>query len=356
MKIIHCLFTMEAAGAQVLTVGLLNEMCIKNEVKLVIVNGWNTELLKELDPSIKIHYINRKEGNRSLQPLIKLNLLLMRFDADIIHCHEPNMVKIIKLKKKAKLIHTVHDMGIPTHLYNKYDSLVAISDAVYKDVTSKCTQPIIQINNGIPITSFKRRLDYSPVKDTPLKLVQVSRLLHEKKGQDILLRALRTIVKDHGFTNWTLDLIGSGASEEFLKGLTSYLKLQDNVNFVGEKSRAWILNNLCDYHVLIQPSRYEGFGLTIVEGLAAGLPVLASDIDGPKEIINSIPGGFLFENGDIADCSNQLYSVMQLWKKGKIKDIMKTSLEQIQEKYSMTHCADKYIQAYQDAIHQAAAS
>lgn len=350
MKIIHCLFTMEAAGAQVLTVGLLNEMCITNNVALIIVNGWNADLLKELDPSIKIHYINRKEGDRSLKPFIKLNLLLMKLNADIIHCHEPNMVKIIKLKKKAKLFHTVHDMGIPPTFYDKYDSLVAISDAVFKDVISKWNKAVDQIDNGIPIASFKRRSDYSPVKNSPIKLVQVSRLFHEKKGQDILLRALKYITKTYGFTNWTLDLIGSGDSEVFLRQLIAYLNLENNVTLVGEKSRGWILNNLNTYNVLIQPSRYEGFGLTIVEGLAAGLPILASNIDGPKEIIESIEAGFLFESGDMVDCAEQLYKMIQLWEQGGFGEIIKSSIHFIEEKYSMTTCAKKYIQAYRHSL------
>lgn len=183
MKIVHCLFTMEAAGAQVLTVGLLNEMCLQNEVELIIVNSWNADLLKQLDPCIKIHCINRTAGDRSIKPIINLNFLLVRINADIIHCHEPDIIKIIRLRRNAKLVHTIHDVGIPTKFYNKYDSLVAISDAVYKDVTSKYSSPVTLIYNGIPIMAFKRRTDATYLKNMPIMLVQVSRLLHEKKGR-----------------------------------------------------------------------------------------------------------------------------------------------------------------------------
>ncbi len=350
MKIVHCLFTMEAAGAQVLTVGLLNEMCRDNEVELIIVNTWNPELLKQLDPKIKVWYINRKEGARSPLPLIKLNLLLMRSNADIIHCHEPNMVKIIKTKKKAKLFHTVHDVGIPISFYHKYDSLVAISDAVYNDITAKCLVPVSKIYNGIPITSFKRRTNYATVNGTPLKLVQVSRLVHEKKGQDILLQALSLIVKEYGCTNFTLDLVGSGSSEAYLQQMINDLELQGKVNLIGEKSRGWVLDNLCDYHMLVQPSRYEGFGLTIVEGFAAGLPVLASNIDGPKEIIESIPGGFLFENGNVEDCANELFRLLQLYQEGKMNELMMESMVKIEAKYSMTACAGNYLSEYERVL------
>lgn len=347
MKIVHCLFTMEAAGAQVLTVGLLNEMCLQNQVELIIVNDWNADLLKQLDSRIKIHCINRKTGDRSLLPIIKLNLLLLRIKADIIHCHEPNMVKIIVFKRRAKLVHTVHDVGIPTTFYNRYDSLVAISLSVYEDVVSKCQIPIKLIYNGVPITSFNRRASYVTFKNKHIKLVQISRLLHEKKGQDILLQALDIIKLKYGFTNFTFDFIGSGASEKYLQQMINNLHLEGKVQLLGEKSRPWILANLCSYNILIQPSRYEGFGLTIIEGLAAGLPILASDIDGPKEIIDVIPGGFLFKNGDIYDCAYQLFKLLKLYEEEDINNMMERAYEEIKAKYSMTVCAQKYVSEYE---------
>ncbi len=346
MKIVHCLFTMEAAGAQILTVELLNEMCLQNEVELVIVNSWNADLLKQLNPSIKVHCINRKAGDRSIKPIIKLNLLLVRINADIIHCHEPDIIKIILLKRNAKLVHTIHDVGIPTTFYSKYDSLVAISDAVYKDVILKCTLPVTLIYNGIPIMAFKRRINYRGLKPNTIKLVQVSRLLHEKKGQDILLQALNIINLNYSAISWTLDLIGAGTSGAYLQQMITDLKLQSKVNVIGEKNRAWMLNNLCNYHILIQPSRYEGFGLTIIEGFAAGLPVLASDIDGPKEIIDTISSGYLFKNGDIKDCANELVKLLKLYEEGNINDAINQSFEEINTKYSIKVCANKYMLEY----------
>lgn len=342
---------MESGGAQVLTTGLLNEMCIKNEVVLIIVNNWNEALLKELDPRIKIHYIRRKEGDRKLLPVIRLNLLLLHLNADIIHCHEPDMIRMLRCRRKAKFFHTVHDMGISPVWYCKYDYLIAISPAVYRQVSAAGnTTPVIQIDNGIPVAAFRRRTDYAPVTGSPVKLVQISRLLHEKKGQDILLKSLQHIVQVYGFTNWTLDIIGAGASETYLRLLIATLHLENNVRLTGEKERGWIQNYLCQYHILIQPSRYEGFGLTIAEGLVAGLPVLASDIDGPKEMLDTVDAGWLFENGNIADCSLQLHRLLLRWENGSVGAMMKSSIAQIEAKYAIAACATHYMNAYQTAV------
>lgn len=347
MKIIHCLFTMEAGGAQILAVGLLNEMSKHHDMELIILNKWNNDLVKQLNPTIKIHYFNRKEGDRSIIPLIKLNILIYKLNADIIHFHEPNMVKLIKLNRAAKLVYTIHDVGISTTLLKKYDLVVAISDAVYVDASTSCRVSIKKIYNGTTITSFKQRTDYAPIGNFPIKLVQVSRLMHEKKGQDILLKSLKIMVEDYHQTNWSLSLIGSGNSKEYLIEMIKNLGLTDRVELLGEKNREWLFQNLGRYHVLIQPSRYEGFGLTIIEGIAAGLPVLASDIDGPKEIINKTAAGFLFKTNDSIDCAKELLKLFNIWTNGTLKTPMIQSQKIINENYSIKVSAKNYLQAYE---------
>lgn len=64
------------------------------------------------------------------------------------------------------------------------------------------------------------------------------------------------------------------------------MHLEDHVIFEGLKEQAWIYENLCRYDLFIQPSRYEGFGLTVAEAISAKVPVLVSNIEGPLEIID----------------------------------------------------------------------
>ncbi len=340
---------MEMGGAQVLTVGLLNEMCKENEVTLIIINNrWNNVLLSLLDKKVKISYIKREQGNRSIFPVIRLNMLLFKLKADIIHCHEPNMAKLI-VARKPKLFQTIHDVGISTRYYHLYDNLIAISDSVYNDTAPKTEKNIKVIYNGVPLSAFKRREDYSPPKNA-IRLAQISRLIHEKKGQDILIHAMRKLVYDLGISNCVLDIIGTGASHSYLEELIANLNLAGNVNLVGEKDRPWIMDNLCTYHILVQPSRYEGFGLTIIEGFAAGLPVLASNIDGPAEIIAGLPAGFLFENEDTNDCADVLKGIIDCYARNEIEGLVCKTTPLINEKYSMALCAPKYMHEYRNAV------
>jgi glycosyltransferase involved in cell wall biosynthesis len=351
MKIVQCFYSLTIGGAEILAIDLLNEMCQQHQVSLIVVNNkWSSELLKELDKRVKVYFINRRPGSCNPLPVLKFYFLLKRLNPDIIHCHEPNMGQLIKVKA-GKLVYTIHDTGIPTDLYHYYQGLVAISDAVYNDVAGRYPVPIRKVYNGVNATKFTKRTDYS-LHNQSIKLVQVSRVIHEKKGQDILLRALASVRDTYGFQNFTLDFVGIGTSMDYLKELAAELGLAEQVRFTGEKNRAWIFAHLADYHVLVQPSRYEGFGLTILEGFSAGLPVLASNIEGPAEIINQTPQGFLFEKEDVAGCAAQLYKLMQAYNNGEIASLMTENVPITEAKYSIKACATGYLSEYQQVVGQ----
>ncbi|ALJ00979.1 hypothetical protein DC20_20775 [Rufibacter tibetensis] len=336
-------------GAQVLAVDLINGMCGAHEMHLVVVNNIHSSaLLRKLNKRVVVHLINRKEGSRNPWPLVKFNLLLRQISPDVIHLHEPNIGKIIKAGV-GKKIYTIHDVGIPTTDYHHYDALVAISDAVHKDVAHRINRPIITVYNGIDASAFRKRSGYK-LEGEKIKLVQLSRLMHEKKGQDVLLQALEIIKDQYGFSNFTLDLVGIGPSLDYLEELTSKLGLTEEVVFSGERDRDWLYLHLANYHLLVQPSRYEGFGLTILEGFAAGLPVLASDIEGPAEIISRTSRGFLFRNGDIQDCAKKLIQLLSDYETGKIEQLMNATVPVTEQEYSVAHCIEGYLNLYKNLI------
>ena len=346
MNIVHCFFTMETGGSQILAVDLLNEMCTDHNTSLIIVNNkFNKSLIDKLDNKTRVHYLNRMEGSRNPLPILKLNFLLWHLRPDVIHCHEPKMATAIKFKK-AKLIYTIHDVGIKPTYFGLYDTLVAISDAVAIDVKYEFKYPIKTIYNGIAANCFKRRKEYFLNGDKIIRLVQVSRLVHEKKGQDVLINALKIVKEEYGYKNFVLDIIGSGESFSFLNDLVVSNAMEENVIFLGEKDRNWIYDNLCNYNFLVQPSRYEGFGLTLIEGFAAGLLVLGSDIEGPLEIISKSARGFSFRSEDKQDCAKMLDHLFQKFIKNEVNDLINTTQNIADTVYSIKNCANSYLLEY----------
>lgn len=347
MRITHCIFSMDTGGAEVLTVQLLNEACLEHDVSLIIINRkWNPVLINQLHKSVRVFYINRTPGSKNPIPLIRLNLLIRKLRPDVIHSHDPQVARVIKWSN-AKLLHTIHDVGIPVTNYALYHRLVAISDTVKRDVSIRSRFEVCKVYNGIPASSFLQRKNHELKSHEPLKLVQVSRLVHEKKGQDVLLHAIHKLKFNYGLKDLSLDFIGTGPSLNYLQALAKELEVEDLVQFAGEKPREWLYQNLRQYHVLVQPSRYEGFGLTVLEGLAAAIPVLASDTDGPAELIESLPGGFLFENENPADCASVLYKIYRMYRSNSIASMLDETLPLIEDKYSLRNCSKKYIREYE---------
>ncbi|WP_266364909.1 glycosyltransferase [Tellurirhabdus rosea] len=346
MKIVHCFFTMKVGGSQTLAIDMMNIMCINHDVSLIIVNNdWSPILLEQLDPTIKIYKINRKISSKNPLPIIKLNLLIQKLNPDVIHCHELKLVNLF-INSRHKLIYTIHDVNIPTKLLFRYRSIIAISDAVAFDVKKRSRLSPNIIYNGINFNQFIKKKSYLISPPTPIKLVQLGRLVHKHKGQDLLLKAFASLKNNNRNLHITLDFIGAGESEVYLKTLAKNLGVENEVTFIGEKSRTWIKNNLCNYDILVQPSTYEGFGLTVIEGLAAGLPIIASDIDGPAEIIRGLNACKTFLSKDIKSLEECLLTVISYYNDNFIESEMVGAYDSAAEKYSIENTVDQYLTLY----------
>lgn len=347
MTIVHCIFTMETGGAQMLAIDILNGLVPQHEAHLVIVNNkWHQSNLDQLDPRVHLHFIGRKEGSKNPLPYIKFNRLLTKLKPDVVHCHETKMATLL-WRPKFPLLLTVHNTGYPAVYAESYDQLVAISHSVALDVNNRFDLDIPVVNNGVAISTFERKTDYTIANQDPMRLVQVSRLVLPTKGQDLLLKAVAAYRAKDPHVKLEVTFVGDGRDKSELEELTHELGLDTQVTFLGRVDRSWIKTNLKDYHVLLQPSTLEGFGLTVVEGAAAGLPIVASRLDGPEEILGSSPEGLLFEVGDV----HGLVQCLQFWynayRKGGVADILSSPLADVRARYNITSTIEGYLHQYE---------
>ena len=337
---------MGVGGAENLLIDIANEQAKSQTVIVIVINKKvDGSIMNRLGRDVEIIYLNRKEGSkRNVVFLLKLWYYLLKLRPAIIHCHNHNIISVlVGFKRKAAI--TVHDVGDPVYNLKKFKKVFSISNAVYKDLMKSNIKSAI-VKNGINFSFFNRRCEYSFTSNETFRIVQVSRLMHEKKGQDILLKAVGKLVHEIGFKNIAVDFIGTGKSEEYLTELTDKVRITDFARFKKTRDRVWIQNNLCSYHLLVQPSRYEGFGLTVVEAIAAGIPVAASDIDGPAEILKEMPSGYLFKTEDVGALALQIIEVYNHYKINKIEAACNDSYEVAFKKYSIEQTAKAYVKNY----------
>ena len=146
-----------------------------------------------------------------------------------------------------------------------------------------------------------------------------------------------------------MSFIGEGKSRSILEQMVKDYKLDDYITFEGRKTQDYLFTHLCEYDCLIQPSRYEGFGLTVAEGIAAGLPVLVSDTEGPMEIIEYGTLGMSFKNEDINDLANKLESIL----KGEYDySLIEKAIQKVYQNYDVELTAKKYINEYRKILYK----
>ena len=349
MRIVHLIWQFKLGGAEAMLVDIVNEQSISEEVTLVVGNAvLEKTLLDRLSPRVNIQLLGRPQGSRNPWYMLKLYCMLKDLEPDIMHTHLDSFIRILKYFKAPRVL-TVHNTGIPlSPQVHQFDTVYCISDAVRHDLKTrhpKLSTRVIQ--NGINFSNMRKKVSYG---HKPFRIVQVSRLDHQQKGQDILLRAVRQVNDSLGDGQVTVEFIGEGPSQDFLLKLTEELELDECCQFLGMRPRSYVYENLYNYDLQVQPSRFEGFGLTVVEGMAAGLPVLVSDIEGPMEIIDRGRYGYYFRSEDAEDCAKQILNIMRLSKLPKFVNERKTTQQYTKNTFDVATTANKYVRDYERVI------
>ena len=350
MRVIHLIWGLNTGGSETMLVDIVNEQSLTAEVVVLIGNAdVDLAVLERISPSVEVKFLGRPPGSRNPWYILKLYRMLRVLNPDIIHSHLQSFIRIVRLLKVPKVL-TVHDTGIQlTSAVSNYDAVYSISDAVKIDLSERYPEIITTtIQNGIVSSNVVQKSYYD---QHPFRIVQVSRLDHEKKGQDILLRALRHVNNAIGDSNVTLDFIGDGPSKKYLVSLAEELGISEWCGFLGQRSRSYVYENLHSYDLLVQPSRFEGFGLTVVEAMAALVPVLVSDIEGPMELIDNGKFGYFFRAEDYEDCASKIVDIKRLSKEQEFIENRKKIAEYAMDRFDITSTVARYLDEYRKVIH-----
>lgn len=344
MNILHINFSFTQGGIDAMMNDIMRQQLnMGHKVSLLIINNQIEENPKSLLPKeVKLYKVGRPvHSNNPLYFAKIIYLVNYKIKPDIIHCHNYKIGYFIKLLH-GKSVLTVHAMNENVKYNNRFDTIVAISKSVKDDIKKTYQGSVEVIYNGIDFSKIKRKKDtFSPSRKC--NIVLVGRLDHTTKGQDVAINAMKYL--DGINIDFHLDIIGSGVSSDYLSSLIKQDNLEDKVKLLGEKKRDWLYLHLCEYDLLILPSRHEGFGLTIVEGIAAGLPILSSNIDGPKEILNNGSYGLLFNSNDVKDLARKILEFVQI-PKDELYKKEQLAYNYMYENFSIELTTNRYLLLY----------
>ncbi|OGM08032.1 hypothetical protein A2159_03435, partial [Candidatus Woesebacteria bacterium RBG_13_34_9] len=236
-----------------------------------------------------------------------------QFDV-IVDCENgiPFFSPIYSALPKILLIHHVHQEVFRNHLMfplsfiarkleadlmpalYKNTPVVTVSESSRDDIVKRGwakPEDVCVVNPGVDFTKFIK------VKKTPNPSFVYLGRIKEYKNIDLLLYAFSRIRKD--YPDAKLSIAGDGESLNSLKLLANDLKISNSVSFlhrVDDETRAYLLSQSW---AAVQPSSYEGWGLTVLEANASGTCVIASDVKGLRDSVVDNQTGILFPMGNV---------------------------------------------------------
>ena len=309
-------------------------------------------------------------------PHIPLKILFRKFDLIHVISTYPTFTDIALLTGKAlnKPVVVTHQLDggaegwlgrAITKFYHRTvaSPLIHLADRVVSTShsyasTSPILSPILDrvkvIPNAVDETIFHPSVDGSRVAaeyglENSRNLLFVGRLV-PYKGIEYLLSALKILHNE--FADIHLLIVGDGELKEKLTHQADKLGITRQVNFVGHipNSRlpAFYVNS--ELAVLPSISRLEAFGITLIEAMACGKPVVASSIPGVKEVVHEGATGFLVPPKDPTALARAISRIIR--KKNLAEKMGRRARKRVEEKYTWKRVASSYDRLYSDLLDQ----
>ncbi|MCM8784043.1 MAG: glycosyltransferase family 4 protein [Candidatus Omnitrophica bacterium] len=336
IKLLHIITHLELGGAQKTTLALIQRLNHENfEVHFITSPyGYLIRKLEEIK-GIKFNLFPclRREINLLNDFIAFLRLLkyIKHNRFDIVHTHSPKAGFLgrwaAKIAKVPIIIHTVH--GFPFYENQKFilkkiyilmeritakitDKLVVVCESDFKKgISAKIGSEdrYILIREGIEIVKQKQKKSlYNRLNISysfPL-IGMVACLKPQKAPLDFVKGAF--LVKKR-FPKAKFILVGGGPLYKEVKRLIRRLNLENNFSLLGWREDAIEIISLFDIFVLT--SIWEGLPLVILEAMSLGKPIVATDVDGIRELIEDGENGFLVEPGDYYNLAQKIMFILE---------------------------------------------
>lgn len=309
MKILHIISSGGMYGAEAVILNLSRTLNENSHSSILGVFSNST------NPNLQLHEAATREGiesniipcNGQIDWTVaeSIRRLAAQTGADVVHAHgyKSDVYVYFALRKTGiPFVSTCHNWlkGGPAvscygmvdrFVLRSYAAVIAVSDEVRGRLLASgvSANKIHSIRNGIDLRPFEKARSSLLVEGdaaTPLTVGWIGRLSNEK-GADIFLRAAARVLAQCPQTRFAI--VGDGPDLAMLRALTDELKIAKNVSFMGRRSDMPAVYASLD--VMVSSSRQEGLPMAILEGMASGLPLVATAVgDVPTVILDGSIG------------------------------------------------------------------
>ena len=358
MKILQVITSLQTGGAEKLIVDVVPKYKhLGLDVDVLLFDGKDTPFKRQLENAgIKVFSLGY--GGSVYNPLYILKLMPYLRKYDIVHTHNtaPQLFAALgSVLCSVVLCTTEHNTSnrrrdwkwyrpIDKWMYSRYKKVICISDSTEENLRKSIdcnSDKICTIYNGIDFESYDKASPIAKDSITPDINRQVIAMVagfRYQKDQETLIRAMSYVPKDV-----ELWLIGDGERRTIIEQCVKEKGLENRVRLLGIRND--IPSILKTVDIVVQSSHWEGFGLAAVEGMAAGKPVVASNVAGLSQVVSN--AGVLFPLGDdkaLADILNKLLTDYKYYNTVKGRCVKRA------HKFDISKMVYKYCQVYQSLL------
>jgi len=307
-----------------------------------------------------------------LRALLTLSTFIKNNKVDLVHANLRRaglMASLLKIVSNPKPIvvftqHTASNLVNSGRLYDALSWLslcvtfrfvnrfIAVSEAVKNALREKGKVPASKISvipNGVDDSRFfpsvspevRSELD---VEDGELVIGSIGRFC-KTKGFDVLLCAFSKLLANGSKVRCVL--VGNGEEEHFLNALLRDLGIENQVCIRGYCS--WPEKILRGIDIFVLPSREEGFPMVLLEAMTTGLPVIASDVGGVREIVQHNITGILVKPDDT---ESLLAALQRLVSAPSLRTHLGAAAQRLSKQYSNRRMVESYSKLYKDELGQ----
>jgi glycosyltransferase involved in cell wall biosynthesis len=357
MRVLEVINTLEIGGAERMAVDLACGLARRgHEVAFACLreSGPLSAVLEEARiPSFVLH----KKPGLQLGTLRSLTSLLRRRPVDVIHTHNPLVHHYGALAGRMAgvpvIMNTVHGPGNLTGLSRTQlifeatcllsTGVVACCEAVHthvQRVTSIARHKSTVIANGIPLETFTEIQSSAPAG----KIVfgSVGRLVPVKDHKS-MLKAFSLLRRE--CDGCRLELLGDGPLRPDLEQYARELGVEDAVQFYGSSLN--VADFLRRIHVFVLCSLSEGLPLTVLEAMAAGLPVIGTSVGALPELVERAECGWLSTPNSPDELAASMLAALR---DGKLRQVGLRGRRYVTEHYSIAGMVTNYERLFQQEI------
>lgn len=353
IRILHITNTLTIGGVQKVIYQLCNGT--RNEFAKVVVASTGGEYVEKLMQigvdHFKIGDITNKKPNNIYKIYRSIAEIVRKYDINIIHCHHRMAVFYAKLfKNKAKIIynnHTIYsDQPKLTHYLLRGIHIIADGVKAKENVVSFFGIPdknVVVINNAVDFYSGEKT-DIPEIlnrKERGDFIVLNSSRLHSQKGVNYYIDAAK-ILTDKGY-RISFFIVGDGELHNQIVEQIKRLGLEDKVVLLG--FRQDIKNVIVQADVLVLTSIYEGLPLTPMEAFSVSKAVIATDIDGTREVVEDGYDGLLAETKNPTSIAEKIERVYL--DRAFLEKLDGNAYKAFEKKFSIEPFIRRYIDFYE---------